>query len=188
MTWPPTNRVPTAESPYFCDGEYGYDVLRVSPEGCVYGEMRFVAEVPHKLWWTGSAYKYVVTTNMWMSESELPTDESMPFGRIDKVRTYNAAKNEYVWVEYWWDSETKTWNKLKWLWDIDGFANLPDPGMQVGAAHVVTERHVLHFWDGYNFRRLGHSTLKDDEPDRHLPAGFLTTLQPDARGSVLLTH
>jgi hypothetical protein len=179
--WPPTNTRPTPESPWYCDGklERG-QILQVTPLGVVYGQMHRVAADTHKLWWTGSGYKYVATVDEVMSPEELPPGPR-PFGEMWAVRTYDKAKNSYYWAEWWWDAEVGQWKALTWLWTIDGFADLPDPGLQVGAAHVVLERDILYFFDGEQFRRPPHSSLDDDEPLRHLPNGFLRTLQPDAR-------
>jgi hypothetical protein len=179
MAWPPENTDPTAEMPFYCDGEYGYEVLRVSPEGNVFGQTRWIAEVQHKIWWTGSGYRYVESTALHMTYEELPTGR--PFGEIRKVREHIKATNEYIWREYWYDAEAGIWKQIAWLWTIEGLQNIPDPGTQVGGAHVVIERAVPFVWTGIRWERFRHSMLKDDEPLRHLPAGFLRTLNPDAR-------
>lgn len=175
----PENSYPTPENPYYHTGKYERgDTLLVSPEGNRYAQTRFVAKLEHKLWWTGSGYRYVKYDWMHISTAELPIGQS-PFGEIRAVREYIAAENKYVWAEYWYDSEKSEWKKLRWLWTVDGFPNLPEPGMQVGAAHIVIERDVPMFWDGEKWTRWKHSWFEDDEPERHLPKGLLQFLAPD---------
>ena len=64
---------------------------------------------------------------------------------------------------------------------MEDISDLPNPGFELGEAHLWLERDVKLFWDSFHLRRERHSSLDDDQPLRHLPDGFLNSLQPDAR-------
>lgn len=159
------------------DGEYGTELGRVSPEGNVYGQTRLVKSWIHHKWWTGEEYTDVEIAGRADSFAELPTDR--PWGEVWQIP--DAARSN-GWGEYWYNAEDEEWVKLKWFWTVYGLNSLPYPGVKIGAAHKIKESNVNTIWNGYTWERHPkHSGLLDDEPERHLPSGFLQMVAPDVR-------
>jgi microcystin-dependent protein len=104
-----------------------------------------------------------------------------PFGELWRVIRYIPEKNKNVWDYYFWDSEKSLWRPLKWHWNLDNAGKLPKPGLIIGEAHKVTKQNVLAMFNGDEWMPPTHSSLYDDEPDRHFPSGFMQTLSPDAK-------
>lgn len=183
FVWPPENKEPTATMPFYCSGEYSADPLNVSPEGNVYGQERCVVMDPKAWWWTGESwgeiptYKAVIQAKGQVhSAAELPAvPESID--DIWQVRFYNPTKNEYDWVEHYWDSAHEGWKPLQWLWHVDMASQLPTPGKFIGEAHWVINWHQKFRWVGTGWMKRRHSELADDEPQKHLPVGFLQNFQ-----------
>ena len=180
FVWPPTNTAPTPTNPYFSPGVHTDHPFAVSPEGLAYGQTTRIWRWPHPVWWDGTQYATVEVAGRADSYELLPTGPR-PFGQIWQVYTYVKATNSYVWKEYYWDSENEQWFPIKWLWPVDSFNDLPIPGFAVGDAHTVIETDVPVFWNNFQWVREKHSSLNDDEPERHLPEGFLRWVSPDAR-------
>jgi hypothetical protein len=164
-------------SPYFSDGGHGTELGRISPDGNVFGAKRIVREWLHYKWWTGQEYADIEIAGRADSYAELPINR--PWGEIWQIpSSEDAAK----WNEYYYDAEEEAWTRLQWFWTVDGLSALPTPGIKVGGAHVVKETNVQVMWTGYQWERIPkHSGLLDDEPDRHLPRGFLQIFTPDVR-------
>jgi len=178
MTWPD---YPSTDSSYFGDGTtYGSELGRISPEGNTYGAIRFVREWRHLKWWDGAQWLDVEVSGQADSFSALP-NTPRPFGEIWRVPEPDLRRSGMTWVGYFWDSEHSVWKPLKWRWNVDGISNLPIPGRQIGEAHVVLEAGVPTYWNGFQWCRLRHGALEDDEADRHLPEGFLQVIAPDVR-------
>ena len=177
INWP---KEPSLDNPYFQDGNYSRNLGQVSPEGNIYGQERFVCNWKHFYWWNGLSWSKVEVVGRSLSYNELPKTKR-PFGEIWQVRVYDSKENRYWWQEHYWDSEDETWKEIQWMWDVEILSDLPSPGMVIGEAHIVTEPDVPVFWDGYEWKRRRHSSLDDDEPERHLPPGFLSSMNPDAR-------
>jgi len=178
--WPPSNTAATASMPYFCDGNYGDELYRVSPEGNVYGHVRRFRRWEHDYWWDGTQWIGIGIAGAALTYSELPTGPR-PFGEIWNVRFYDATANQYYWRLYYWDSSVEEFKPLHRYWNVDNKSDLPNPGRSMGELHAVVETNVLLFWNGYQWLREKHSRLEDDEPERHLPPGFLQMVSPDAR-------
>jgi hypothetical protein len=169
------------DSQYDGDGKtYKTDLGWFSPEGNLYGQIRFVREFIHRKWWDGRDWIDVEIAGRAASVQELPVDPR-PFGQIWQARVYIKETNSYVWQEYFRDYEAPIWKPLKWKWTVPHFSELPSPGFEIGEAHLVIEPSVPHFWESFQWQRFRHSSLEDDESERHLPPGFLQMLTPDAR-------
>lgn len=180
MAWPPENKSPTPDNPLYCSGEYSKDPCNVSPEGNVYGQMRVVGLVPHYYWWTGDEWaeiKKETIAGQANSVHELPVGR--PHGEIWQVRRYDQASNKYFWDEYFFDAASDEWEPIDWLWIVDHVSALPHPGNRVGEGHLVREEDVLAIWNGLDWVRPKHSALNQDEPEKHLPDGFLTAYEGD---------
>lgn len=178
MSWPDYD---SSWNPYFGDGEtHGRELGRISPEGNIYGQTRFVREWLHHVWWDGKDWLDYVVAGQLNNTTELPSGRH-PFGEIYEVKRYNPIDKAYYWDAYYYNSEypDNPWKKMKMLWDVDAFSDLPIPGIQVGVVQRVVEKDVLIVWTGFQWERLKHSTLKNDEEERHLPPGFLNFLIPD---------
>lgn len=172
--WPPQNTEPDWENgqPYYSDGTYSRHPLHVSPEGNVYGQIRWVHSWKHEKWWTGEDYIDLEVAGEAESVDQLPLGPR-PWGQVWRVPEYVESTNKYTHSFWRWDSGANAWVQMKRLWDLDELSELPRPGVQVGAIHQVTEDDVRVHWNGFHWTRFRHSALKDDEPERHLPAGFL---------------
>jgi len=192
--WPPENTEPTEDMPFYCSGEYSADPLNVSPEGNVYGQERCVVMDPRPWWWTGEAWVEIPTDKATIvakgqvnSVSELPPQPET-IDDIWQVRYYNAEKNEYYWVEYYWDPEHSQWKYLTWLSHVNKASDLPRPGHFIGEAHWVMNWHQKYRWVGTHWQKPKHSELYDDEPEKHATAGLLQgieTLLTDLQGDLL---
>lgn len=185
FVWPPENTEPVEGMPFYCSGEYSADPLNVSPEGNVYGHERCVVMDPQPYWWTGRTWLeiptekgVIVAKGQVHTEAELPPGPR-PYSEIWQVRFYNQKKNEYYWVEYFWAAEAEEWQPMNWLWHVESVSKLPTPGHFVGEAHWVLNWHQKYRWVGTGWQRRRHSELANDEPERHLPSGFLQLLEPD---------
>lgn len=185
FVWPPENTEPTPEMPYYRSETYSADPLAVSKEGNVYGHERAVVCDPKPWWWTGDRWieipngkGTIIPTGQVIAVADLP-DGPRPYREIWQVRFYNAETNESDWVEYHWDVEDEEWKPLNWLWPVDTRSALPTPGHFVGEAHWVMNWHQKYRWVGTGWQRGRHSELDDDEPQRHLPVGFIDLLRPD---------
>jgi microcystin-dependent protein len=180
----PDDGITDTGSPYdslFSDGNYGQELARVSPEGNLYGQMRRLRNVESLWWWDGQSWSMVEAEGQCASAALLPSGPRA-FGEIWRAQRQDSTTGAWVWDYYFWDSTIGLWKPLSIWWTVDNNSDLPRPGLQVGETHVVREPDVLVMWDGFVWRRaMRHSALEDDEADRHLPPGFVQTLQPDAR-------
>ena len=166
---------------FLSDGNYGRELGRISPEGCRYGATRVVRAVEYYYWWDGSIWnEFPEIMDQAGSFDRLP-GPPRPFGELWRVLRYVPEKNKNVWDYFFWDSEKSLWRPIKWYWDLDSVAKLPTPGLIIGEAHRVTKHNVLAMFNGDEWMPPTHSSLYDDEPDRHFPAGFMQTMSPDAK-------
>lgn len=179
-SWPPSNTKPTVEMPFYHDGTYSDDWLKVSPEGNIWGQRRRVHTWPHKYWWDGSSWVRLDPQGLVASVNDLPIG-TRPFGEIWGVRIEHplTGKVDYMW--YYWDSEDSEFVEISWWWTVSHHSALPQVGFKVGEGHTVDEKGVPVYWDGYEWVREKHSALEDDEAERHLPPGFLRLLPADVR-------
>lgn len=185
FVWPPENTQPTEEMPFYSSGEYSADPLNVSPEGNVYGHERCMVMDPKAWRWIGDRWVEIPTdkgsivpTGQVNAAIDLPAGPR-PYREIWQVRFYNKEKNEYYWVEYFWSAEDEEWKPLNWLWPVDTASALPTPGHFAGEAHWVLNWHQKYRWVGIGWQKPRHSEMHDDEPQKHLPVGFLQLLRPD---------
>lgn len=178
--WPPENTQPTEQMPFYHDGTYSDDWLKVSPEGNIWGQRRRVQSWPHKYWWDGSGWVKLDPEGLVTSVNDLPAG-TRPFGEIWGVRIEHpvTGKVDYTW--YYWDSENSKFEPIDWWWNVSHYSALPQVGFKVGEGHTVDEKGVPVYWNGYEWVREKHSALEDDEPERHLPPGFLRLLPADVR-------
>lgn len=165
---------------HFQDGNYGTELSRISPEGNVYGQTRFVRDWPHWVWWDGSKYRDYSVAGQLNSASELPSGRQT-FGLTYEVKEKNERDGQWYWKAYFYDSSNPgdPWRQMKTFWEVESESDLPIPGVQVGALHKITEHHIMVFWTGFQWERLKHHMLDTDEDERHLPPGFLDWLIPD---------
>jgi hypothetical protein len=172
-----------SEQGFFGDGvTYGREMGRISPEGNIYGQTRTVREIISYWWWDGSDYQYFQVSGEAEFVSSLPSGPR-PFGEIWRVRsTTSLSTDQRFYYDYYvWDSSTDQWVQVEWYFDVEKKNELPYPGYGIGAAHRVREQDVYVVWDGYTWKRFpSHSTIEDDEPERHLPPGFINLIVSDA--------
>jgi len=172
-----------SEQGYFGDGTtYGREMGRISPEGNIYGQTRTVREIISYWWWDGSDYQYFQVSGEAELVSSLPSGPR-PFGEIWRVRsTTSLSTDQRFYYDYYvWDSSSDQWVQVEWYFDVEKKNELPYPGYGIGAAHRVREQDVYVIWDGYTWKRFpAHSSIADDEPERHLPPGFINLIVSDA--------
>ncbi len=166
---------------FLSDGTCGRELGRISQEGCRYGATRVVRDVEYYYWWDGSIWnEFPEIMDQAGSVDNLP-GPPRPFGELWRVIRYVPEKNKNVWDYYFWDSEKSLWRPIKWYWNLDNAGKLPKPGLVIGEAHRVTKQNVLAMFNGEEWMPPTHSSLYDDEPDRHFPSGFMQTMSPDAK-------
>jgi len=165
-----------SEQGYFYEsGKYGREMGRISPEGNIYGQTRTIREIVSYWWWDGVQYQYLQVAGEAASFSQLPQGTARPFGQIWRVpsTTTTSTDPRYRYDYYLWGSENEQWIQMVWFYDVEIKGNLPNPGLQIGAAHRFIESNIRVVWDGYTWQRAQkHSTIQDDEPERHLPEGL----------------
>jgi microcystin-dependent protein len=166
---------------FLSDGTYGRELGRISPDGCRYGTIRAVRDVEYYYWWDGTVWNEFPEILDQAGSFALLPGPPRPFGELWRVIRYVPEKNKNVWDYYFWDSEQSLWRPIKWYWNLDNIGKLPTPGLIIGEAHKVTKQNVLAMFNGDEWMPPTHSSLYDDEPDRHFPAGFMQTLSPDAK-------
>jgi len=143
-------------NPYFGDEvTYGRELGRVSPEGNIYGQTRFVREWKHMVWWDGAEWRDYAASGQLDDVEDLPTGR-LQFGVIYEVKEYSAKQKAYVWQAYFYNSEypDDPWQPMKMRWDVDSWNDLPIPGIEVGSVHRVIEVDVMIVWTGYYWERL----------------------------------
>ena len=166
---------------FLSDGAYGRELGRISREGCRYGATRVVRDVEYYYWWDGTVWNEFPEIMDQAGSFALLPGPPRPFGELWRVIRHVPEKNKNVWDYYFWDSEQSLWRPIKWYWNLDNIGKLPTPGLIIGEAHKVTKQNVLAMFNGDEWMPPTHSSLYDDEPDRHFPAGFMQTLSPDAK-------
>ena len=177
-TWP---EYPTTDNPFFGDGQsYGREMGRVSPEGNVLGQRRFIRDVEHWIWYDGTGWKNLELAGTVDRVEDLPTTQR-PFGEVWGVKgEYDPVTEKWRGSCYYWDSLDRSFKLIKFLWTIKNLNEIPAVGLFVGEAHRLLEPDVEVRWNGYEFRRPPHSGLDDDEPNRHIPRGFISLLAPNS--------
>jgi hypothetical protein len=162
------------QTQYFGDGKtYGRELGRVSPEGNVYGEHRVAREVTRLFWWPGDEW-IELNENLDTISGQCASVALLPAGPHYFGDVWRVASGD-SWVYYYWDSEIDEFRPIKVLYDVDAVSALPTPGHFVGEAHVVVETDIDVKWNGFSWvRATRHSDLDNNEPELHLPAGFIT--------------
>ncbi|MGC9064965.1 MAG: hypothetical protein ACP5JL_09830, partial [bacterium] len=172
------------------DGKnYSRGLYWQSPEGNFYGHQRFVKTWMIPIFWDGRAYKDISKLDgIVASKDELPPDPSSHIGQVWGVPNGKDISHPDIDLDlvrgiaydlYFYNVDKEEWDEVVWLFDIYGRCNIPYPGVKVGACHRLILYDVPVFWDGYVWRQHRHSNLDNDEPERHLPAGFISLVPAD---------
>lgn len=152
-----------------------------SPEGNFYGEERYIMDVYSGWVWNGEDYVEVIASGMRQELKDLPPGPRPHFEIWQVVRRNGLQQDENGLVRdtraydyYFFDTVSASWVEITWHNEIYGRENLPWPGLRVGSAHLVIEQDFKVFWDGFSWRLPSHKNLRDDQPERHVPEGFIT--------------
>ena len=176
------DKLPTSLMSIFGNGEdYSDQLTWQSPEGNFYGQTTIVRDFNVGYYWDGEDYVEVNPQIHVSTVSNLPPNLKLEYTQaaVNKTNlTQEDIDNKTTLDTYIWNSTDSSWVKLEWLWSIVGFENIPRPGVALYAAHVVTYKHVQFMWDGFKWRPWPwHSIVPDDEPERHLPRGFIANYE-----------
>jgi hypothetical protein len=179
--WP---TYPKNHNPYFGDGKtYGKELGRVSPENNVYGQMRWIRDFVHDYFWDGFSWSEMECDYQVEGESLLPDPSTRPYLEVWRSKIINPNTGFPDW-KYWFVSrdndQNLVWKKVRWISPVEHPDDLPSPGWRIGDGCKVIEPDVLVMWAHYYWKRLSHRMLKDDQPERHLPAGFIAPRQSEA--------
>jgi hypothetical protein len=173
---------PSTLESVFGDGLHYSDGINFqSPEGYFYGQTFVVKNYYIPIMWDGEHYRKVKPGLPANTVNDLPETGSRAF-EFAAVKKINLSDTEInsgrIYDYYFWNVDTQEWQLIDWLWDIPKPSEVPYPGIGVGKAHAFIRKHQLLFWDGYKLIEWPpHSNLFDDEPDRHLPEGFITNYE-----------
>lgn len=166
-----------------------------SPEGNFYGQERWVRDWYSAVIYDGTEYRILAADGNAASVDKLPMPGAInpntgepygprPFMEIWSVpRTdwppsdqgiYDGRTNDY----YWWDTVSQSWKEAIWYFQCDGEDELPNPGIAVGAAHVIVYHDIKVVWTGYYWQRYCHDMLDlATDAEIHVPYGFIGTTQ-----------
>ena len=176
------DQMPEVLESIFGDGvNYSDGIHFQSPEGNFYGQLVIAKRYYIPIVWTGENYLRIQTITRALSLADLPARGHHHFQFVS-VRKSNATWEEDQqgkgWNNYFWNADTQQWQLIQWLWNIDKVSDIPYPGLAVGKAHLFTRYHQALMWDGYKWIVWPpHANLWNDEPDRHLPEGFITNYE-----------
>ncbi|MGC8718178.1 MAG: hypothetical protein ACP5RW_09315, partial [bacterium] len=141
------------------------------------------------IFWDGRAYKDISKLDgIVASKDELPPDPSSHIGQVWGVPNGKDISHPDIDLDlvrgiaydlYFYNVDKEEWDEVVWLFDIYGRCNIPYPGVKVGACHRLILYDVPVFWDGYVWRQHRHSNLDNDEPEKHLPSGFISLVPAD---------
>ena len=174
--------LPVSLDTYFGDGKsYSDSIFFQSPEGNYYGQTTIVRDFPVGYFWDGEDYVEVRPTINASNINDLPTVNRLNYSQasVNKLTITQAdIANKTTTDVVIWDVDSDEWVRLEWFAQIEGYNNLPRPGLKRFAAHVVIYKHIQLMWDGFRWIIWPpHSNIPDDEPDRHISRGFLTGYQ-----------
>jgi hypothetical protein len=178
----PIGASPVSLESIFGDGvSYSDGLFFQSPEGNFYGQTKIVRDYYLPIVWDGTRYIKVKPTANVRSVEDLPPQGMQHFEQVAIPRT-DATREEidrgYVYDVHFWDSVSQAWIKIDWLWNIDKPSAVPYPGVGVGKAHLFIKKNQQMIWDGYKWKPFPvHSNIVDDEPERHMPEGFITNYE-----------
>lgn len=173
------DQMPVTLEEMFGDGiRYSDKIHWQSPEGLFYGQTAIARRYYIPIVWTGENYLRMQGVQTAINFSDLPSEGMFHFQlvRVRKVdATWEMQQQGHAWEYYFWNADTQAWQQVEWLWTIEDVRNIPYPGIGVGKAHVFVKHHQQFLWDGYKYIEWpSHFNLFDDEPERHLPEGFIT--------------
>jgi hypothetical protein len=181
MSWPV---YPKNQQPYFGDGKtYSRELGRVSPEGNTYGQTRWVREFLTEYFWDGFSWAPMVCDYQVDEPRLLPDPATRPYLEVWRAKAINPRSGFADWKYYFVDKDkdqNPVWSLVRWISAVEHPDDLPQPGWKIGDASQVVQLDVLMYWTGYFWDQLGHRMLRDDQPERHLPPGFLAPRQSEA--------
>lgn len=162
----------------FGDGvTYSDSIHWQSPEGNFYGQRKIVKEYYIPVLWDGESYRKLVVIGTVASVSDLPTAHNRAFD-CWTVTSRNSSGIYLDVTAYYYNPDSSTWLKVEWFHNVANKNDLPFPGLKVGSGHYIVLRGVEVMWDGFRWViHPSHSTILDDEPDRHLTDFFITNYE-----------
>lgn len=184
-----TDLLPDNPEVLFGDGVTYSDKLHwQSPEGNHYGQRKIVKEYYVPVMWDGENYRIINVVGTVASASDLPLGHQRSWD-FWTVTNRNSSGITLDVVVYYYNPDAGEWREVEWSENVYGKNNLPYPGRRLGAGHYIVLKDVEVIWNGFRWvKHPKHSTLEDDEPDRHLPEGFIKNYEDqvsDTHGRIM---